>query len=401
MPIIKLNKSTIDRIPLTDRGQTLYHDDALKGFVLRVGTKTKTYCVYHTVKGKARQINIGRHGVFTVEQARHHAREKLYMMANGVDPEQDKRDLASKQMTLLELVEEFLSVRKRLKPRTIQEYRYYFKKYLPDWMDKPAVDITDKMFLEKYLWIGENKGKAVANNVRRYASSIFNYAIAAHELVDKNPVQIIARTRSVYPDRRKTNVITPSQLAPWWTSVEALPNPDMRDFLKLILLTGLRRSEASSLKWSDISFAEKTLTVPETKNGDPLRVPIGEYLFGMLEKRAETKTDDWVFPSSGKGGYIVEPKKAVNRVRKTSGVQFTIHDLRRTYMTIAASLDISAYALKRLVNHKTSHDVTGGYIILGIEQLREPVQKIERYILEKANVRNENHNEREIKKASS
>ena len=54
-------------------------------------------------------------------------------------------------------------------------------------------------------------------------------------------------------------------------------------------------------------------------------------------------------------------------------------------MTIAASLDISAYALKRLVNHKTSHDVTGGYIVLGIEQLREPVQKIENYILEKVN----------------
>lgn len=134
-----------------------------------------------------------------------------------------------------------------------------------------------------------------------------------------------------------------------------------------------------------ISFDEKIITIPETKNGEVLRLPMGDYLYNLLKTRAEDAQSDWVFSSYGKQGHISEPKKAVARVRKTSGIYFTVHDLRRTYMTIAASLDISAYALKRLVNHKTSHDVTGGYIVLGIEQLREPVQKIENYILEQVN----------------
>ena len=64
-----------------------------------------------------------------------------------------------------------------------------------------------------------------------------------------------------------------------------------------------------------------------------------------------------------------------------SGVSFTVHDLRRTFITIAESLDISAYSLKRLLNHKMTNDVTAGYIITDVERLRAPMQKITDYML--------------------
>jgi hypothetical protein len=54
----------------------------------------------------------------------------------------------------------------------------------------------------------------------------------------------------------------------------------------------------------------------------------------------------------------------------------SLHDLRRTFITIAESLDISAYAVKRLVNHKMNNDVTAGYIIADVERLRKPMQCI-------------------------
>ena len=390
MPVIKLTKTNVDKIPYTAKGQVLYHDENMKGFVLRVGKNTKTYCVYSTVNRKSRQINIGRHGVFTVEQARVSAKEKLYLMAQGVDPEQKEEITNKQQMTLNELVEEFITVRNNIKPQTKRDYQYYVSKYLPDWADKPVVNITEKMFLDRYIEIGTNNGTATANNVRRYAGSLLNYAVAAHNLFNHNPAEIIRKTRSAFPDKRRTNIIAPSQLAKWWEAVEDLGISDLSDYLKLVLLTGLRRTEASRLKWSDISFDEKIVTIPETKNGEVLRLPMGQYLYNLLITRAEEAQNDWVFSSYGKQGHISEPKKAVARVRKTSGIYFTVHDLRRTYMTIAASLDISAYALKRLVNHKTSHDVTGGYIVLGIEQLREPVQKIENYILEQVHEQKRN-----------
>jgi integrase len=75
-------------------------------------------------------------------------------------------------------------------------------------------------------------------------------------------------------------------------------------------------------------------------------------------------------------------KKQLEKVRKISGVYFNLHDLRRTFITIAESLDINTYALKKLLNHKDQRDVTGGYIITDMERLREPMNKITDHILE-------------------
>lgn len=80
--------------------------------------------------------------------------------------------------------------------------------------------------------------------------------------------------------------------------------------------------------------------------------------------------------------HLVEPKTAVARVVALSGISFTPHDLRRTFITIAEGLDIPAYALKRLLNHKQAGDVTAGYIIPNTERLREPMQRITDFIRE-------------------
>lgn len=93
-----------------------------------------------------------------------------------------------------------------------------------------------------------------------------------------------------------------------------------------------------------------------------------------------------MFPGEGKGGYIIEPRKRIAKVIASSGISFTIHDLRRSFITYAESLDISAYALKRLLNHKMKSDVTSGYIMTDVERLRRPMQLISDYILKCAGV---------------
>ena len=67
------------------------------------------------------------------------------------------------------------------------------------------------------------------------------------------------------------------------------------------------------------------------------------------------------------------------KVVEVSGVEFTLHDLRRTFT--AESLDISSYSLKRLLNHKNSNDVTAGYLVIDVERLRKPMQQITSYLL--------------------
>jgi integrase len=84
---------------------------------------------------------------------------------------------------------------------------------------------------------------------------------------------------------------------------------------------------------------------------------------------------------------IDEPKKFVAWVRRRSGVYFTVHDLRRSFITYAESLDFGAYTIKALVNHSTggnSRDVTEGYLQLSVERLRKPMNDISAYVLLRA-----------------
>jgi integrase len=149
------------------------------------------------------------------------------------------------------------------------------------------------------------------------------------------------------------------------------------------LFTGLRREEGLSLAWSQIDLKAKTLTIPDPKNRQPHVLPLSEFLHDLLMQRYLERTDSpFVFPGGGVKGYLNEPRKQMKKVIEESGVAFTLHDLRRTFITVAESLDISAYALKRLANHKMANDITAGYIISDVEQRREPMQKISGYLFE-------------------
>lgn len=107
---------------------------------------------------------------------------------------------------------------------------------------------------------------------------------------------------------------------------------------------------------------------------------MSDFIYDLLEGRSRQKTSEFIFPADSKTGYIYDPKKAVLKVAELSGVPFTLHDLRRTFATIAEGLDLPAYALKRLLNHKMNNDVTAGYIMRDVERLRKPMQRIANFL---------------------
>ena len=132
-----------------------------------------------------------------------------------------------------------------------------------------------------------------------------------------------------------------------------------------------------------MDLVAKTLHLPKTKNGDPLTLPLSTFLFDLLyERRKRSNGSPFVFPGPGKDGHLIETKKFLQRVSAGAGVSFTLHDLRRTFITIAESLDVPYYALKRLLNHRATGDVTGGYIVVNAERLRGPVEQVAQRILE-------------------
>ena len=254
---------------------------------------------------------------------------------------------------------------------------------LKDWNDLDISTITRKMVREKFLSM--KKTPAMANGAFRLLSTLYNFAISNYETDDEkpiftvNPVGTLSRPVSLwYPDNIRQRHIPLKKLATWWSAVLMLQNTTVRDYMLLCVLLGFRHEEASALRWSDVDFEERTITIPETKNGSELVQPFGRFVDEMLLDRKRFSHSPYVFPGDGKkAGHMVAPYRVFQIVEEATGLDFSPHDLRRTFNKIAIAAGIDEFKRKRLMNH-SFQDVTGKhYSPPDPEELRESIQKIE------------------------
>lgn len=393
---IKLTKRAVDAIPLQAPGRSpkFYRDSELRGFGLKVTGHSKVFIVERRVSGKVRRVTIGTYGAWTPDNARAKAQQLLTEMAQGEVPTDKKRQERVRGVTLREAFGQYVQVRE-LTPKTIREYQRAVEVYLADWADRPLISITREKVSERFNSLAEERGAATANSVMRSLRAILHFAMyqygtADRPLLRENPVLTLSQTRAWKRVPRRQGCLRPADLGLWIAAVQELSNGTLRDYLLFLLFTGLRREEAASLTWEQVDLPNRMVTITKTKNHDPLELPLPEFLVELLIRRREEarQTDSpFVFSSSGARGYVQEPRRALAAVAERTGISVTIHDLRRTFITIADSLDISAYALKRLVNHRTDRgDVTAGYIVSGVERLREPMERIAKEILRYGNI---------------
>lgn len=398
MALLKLTKNKVDDLLFAGRSgqQIFYYDTDLKGFGLRVSHKTKTYFAENKVQGKTVRVSIGKHGVVTAEEARKEAKVQLAAMTKNINPNQVQRENRIKAITLNEVYIDYMTARKSLKPSTRRDYKTCIEVYLKDWMHKSMLDITRDMVESKHKEISE-KSEARANLAMRFLRALFNFAAEYRDgkgrvIIIDNPVRRLSAKKIWNRVKLRSNYIQPHQLKVWWDAVWSLKNDpargstqdreSVRDYLLVLLFTGLRREEALSLTWDNIDFESKTLKVIDTKNRLDHELPLSDFLYELFQRRKHESKSNWVFPGSGKLGRIIDPRKLMQKVEELSGVTFTSHDLRRSFASIVNMLgdSISYYTVKRLLNHKTA-DVTAGYVQHNPEKLREAMQAVTNFIL--------------------
>lgn len=377
MPILRLTKKEIDALPFHEKGQVDYFDTELKGFGIRVSSKGKVFFIIRRVNGRKVRHTIGEYGAWTVQKARDEAEEMAVAMRKGENPNRTRREARDKAVTLKDVFEQFIKVRKGFKQRTVDQYQQIFDKHFHPWQGHAITDITDVMIMKRHAAIGE-KHPCAANNAMRLLRTIMSFSTAYFGVPEKNPVKRITEAKAWYEDKRRRTIVKKGDLPKWYRAVMALENDTTRDYLLFTLFTGMRRNEAMGLAWDEIDFKGKTVSIPETrtKNKEPLVLPLSEFLLRLLEKRQELYGwQRWVFPGKGTNRHLTNVQHIVKEVGKESA-PFMLHDLRRTFITMAESLDISTYALKRLINHKMTADVTAGYIVHDVERLRVPMQRV-------------------------
>ena len=435
---VKITKSWVDKQPFTkptvdESGKKKYKeryitDTNLRGFGVIIGSSKKTYYTEKRINGKTVRVRFGEHGQITTEQARRKAQKILGSMADGINPVAQQRDQRATEITLKEASLDYHEISaERLEPRTIKIYEGILQRHFKDWLNKPLTaitkdmvqhrykDIKDKTKLKKKSW----SGNSIANLALHYLSTVFNHASNRYEasdgtsLIPINPVKRLSAVKAWSKDTpRKRNII--DQLPEFFDGLDKLPTemPSFKtsvfcDYIRLLLLTGLRKEEGAKLKWSDIDFKKvysrdqidaqlagdpeeneiPTLFVAKTKNKNPYKIPLSKELFDLLKKRYDSRSNDYVFPSSQKpGGHFVGAEVHRKKLTEISGVEFMIHDLRRTFVDTAEELRIkddriNTYDIKRLVNHTISDVTENHYKNSTVKRLQNPMQRITDKIL--------------------
>jgi integrase len=401
-PHLKFTLAQLKALPIAGFDYEV-RDTEQKGFICRVRKSgVKSLEIYKKPKGtqKPARVHICQLGAMSWKDSRPGADSVesevlrvLNELRKGFNPNQKARTEQfikdATEVSLQSALDKYLDAAD-IKASTRNGYESVIKNHFKHELNGTIASLLERMLLSAHhKRITESKGPVAANNAMRILRAISNYIREEMEddagvsPIPSWPIKHRQQSKRFWnKETRRTGWIKPEYLKDWWQTTERLPceypgdGDTARDYLQFILLSGLRRREATQLDWADIDFKTESFKIPDTKNSTVLELPCSSQMIKILKRRKEL---------GGDGPFkIEEPKKFVAWVRRESGVHFTIHDLRRSFITYAESLDFGNYTIKALVNHSTanSRDVTEGYLQLSVERLRKPMQRITDYTLQ-------------------
>jgi integrase len=189
----------------------------------------------------------------TLNVARDRAANALDDLRRGIDPKHK-----APTFTLQAALDNYIAARPNLRPASISLYRQV-ERVLAPWLNRDLKAITPEMVEERHRAIAEEIGTSTANLIMRVFRIVWNFA-ADRTTLPPNPV--LRLRRQWYEEPRRTRMVQPEGLPAFYTAVMALPNPTARDYILLMLFTGMRKGEAAALCWEHVDLTQKVIRVP-------------------------------------------------------------------------------------------------------------------------------------------
>lgn len=274
--------------------------------------------------------------------------------------------------TLLELLPEYCQA-KKLKPTSLKRYSSIIRTHFAPWQDQPVSMLTGAAFSQHCLLFAQNTGAALVEVGRGAIGALIRYVNAVYELQLESPFNNLAAA-GLMPERSKprARVLREDQLPAWRTAVDKI-GEKQRDYLLLLLYTGLRRDEGINLTSGAIDFDNGVVSVPDTKNGKPHSLPITPLMDEILRRRCEGLGDaDRLF----KG---VSKEHVFSMAMRLGAPRFMLHDLRKMLATVGERLQVGDAVLRRILNHTApkSDVLHSTYVSLNVHDIAEPLARIQ------------------------
>lgn len=414
---IDLTMGVIERLQCPKgKAQAFLRDGKCRGLRVRVtAAGAKSFVYERKLKNRSTfRKTFGDVQSWSIEQAREEARRLAVIVDTGSDPremerqrfaqqDQDKAAAVAGAITFGEAWERYLAERKPYwgilnyadhqkmaqrggLPRKRREGVLTTPGPLAPFLNLRLVEIGDEVIKG---WVGRESvvRPARVRLALRMLNAFFTWA-ASDPALSRYVNQDAARGRRVREvagsGKAKTDYLQREQLTVWFDYIRQIENPVISAYLQALLLTGSRREELASIKWSDVNFRWKGITMKDKVEG--LRVipltPGVETLLGSLPRRNE-----WVFSSlTSASGRLVDPSIAHRKACKAAGLDLTLHGLRRSFKSLSEWLEIPIGVIAQIMGHKPSATAEKHYTIRPLDLLRVHHEKFEAWILTQAGV---------------
>lgn len=369
---INFTKKTIDALPLPENGKRVtYHDKKTSGLSLRVSSNgTKSFNVRRKLNGRAERVTLGKYPAMSIEQARNKAAETNAVIAQGESVNSRKRAIRE-EMTFGELFNIYLDRYAKVHKKSWKSDVSQYEKHLKIWINRKLSEFNKQDIQKVHTDIGKNSGIYAANRVLALIHVLFVRAID-WGWEGNNPASGVKK----FKEQSRERFLHADELPRFFESLALEPSKIYRDYFLLAILTGARRANLLAMRWDQVNLERAVWIIPheEAKTKENYQIPLVSEAVTILKQRKTNSDPDWVFPSTGKTGHLVEPKKAWKRILERAGLSdLRIHDLRRSLGSWQAATGASLSIIGKSLGHKNINS-TAIYARLNIDPVRESME---------------------------
>jgi integrase len=346
---MKITQASLAALKIPEgKSDCIIFDETMPGFGVRLRASDKdihrTFIAQYKIGAKHRRINLGNVAKVNLEDARAEAKRIFGDVAHGRDPAGKKaaaREEASK--TLGAIVARYLEDKGGR--RSHGALRYQLEKLWGPLHGLALCAIDRAVVATRLSAIANNHGPVAANRARTTLSAMYRWAIG-EGLCDDNPV-IGTNKKEENGPRERT--LSDAEAAGIWLAAQG---NHFGHIVRLLMLTGCRRDEIGSLRWSEIDLDARTISLPKerTKNGQAHIVPLCDVALEILKAVPRREGRDYVFGL--RGGGFSNWSQAKNELDKAIQLKpWTIHDIRRTVRTGLGMLGVAPHVAEAVLNH--------------------------------------------------
>jgi integrase len=354
-------------------GQDIRWDNDVPGFGVRINPGgSKTYVLkYRTRTGRSRLLSIGRADILPLAKARARAKRALVDVLDGVDP-LAQRERERTAVTVAEFFDHYVERHSKVSKRSWQEDERRLGKVANELGRLALPDLTTADLAEFHARIGRT-AKVEANRCIEVVKAALNKAKKWGYLPESalNPAVRVER----FPEKSRERFLTRDEFPRVLNAVGNEKNAYIRGVFLLILLSGMRKSEALQLRWQDVDLENRLLRIRRTKTGKGRTVPLTPPAAQLLESLPREMENPWVFPGRKRGTRLSSIKESWKRIRQEASVEdVTIHDLRRSVGSHLAMQGVGLPIVGAILGH-TSPDATAIYARLQPDAGREALDR--------------------------